>query len=53
MSRIFRLALLRRDLVEAIPAGRTDQALMLERLERPLPADWEEQRQRVLRARIP
>jgi hypothetical protein len=33
--------------VEAILAGRTDQALMLERLERPRPADWTEQRQLI------
>jgi hypothetical protein len=38
-----RLALLAPDIVEAILAGRTDQALMLERLERPLPASWVEQ----------
>ena len=44
VSRILRLALLASDIVEAILAGRTDQGLMLERLERPLPADWEEQR---------
>jgi hypothetical protein len=31
------------DIVDAILDGRTDQALMLERLERPLPAGWEEQ----------
>jgi hypothetical protein len=30
--------------VDAIRAGKTDQALMLEQLERPLPASWEEQR---------
>jgi hypothetical protein len=48
VSRILRLALLAPDIVEAILAGRTDQALMLEQLERPLPASWEEQR-RVLR----
>jgi hypothetical protein len=30
--------------VEAILDSRTDQALMLERLEWPLPASWEEQR---------
>jgi hypothetical protein len=35
------------DLVEAILAGKSDQALMLEELERPLPASWEEQ-QRLL-----
>ena len=44
VSRILRLALLAPDIVEAILAGRTDQALMLEKLERPLPTDWEEQR---------
>jgi hypothetical protein len=47
VSRILRLALLAPDIVEAILAGRTDQALMLERLERPLPASWTEQRQRL------
>jgi hypothetical protein len=36
VSRILRLALLAPDIVDAILAGRTDQALMLERLERPL-----------------
>jgi hypothetical protein len=46
VSRILRLALLAPDLVEAILAGSTDQVLMLEKLERPLPASWEEQRQR-------
>jgi hypothetical protein len=45
VSRILRLALLAPDIVEAILAGRTDQTLMLERLERPLPADWAEQRE--------
>jgi hypothetical protein len=44
VSRILRLALLAPDIIEAIIAGRTDQALMLERLKRPLPASWEEQR---------
>jgi hypothetical protein len=44
VSRIRRLALLAPDIVEAILAGRTDQALMLEQLERPLPASWVEQR---------
>ena len=43
MSRILRLALLAPDIVEAILAGRTDQGVMLEKLERPLPAVWEEQ----------
>ena len=44
VSRILRLALLAPDIVEAILAGKTDQAFMLEKLERPLPASWEEQR---------
>jgi hypothetical protein len=44
MSRILRLALLAPDIVEAILAGRADQSLMLERLERPLTASWTEQR---------
>jgi hypothetical protein len=42
------LALLTPDIVESIVAGKTDQALMLERLERPLPASWEEQRKQLL-----
>ena len=45
VSRILRLALLAPDIVEAILEGRTNQALMLETLERPLPASWEEQRE--------
>jgi hypothetical protein len=44
VSRILRLALLAPDIVEGILAGSTDQALMLEQLERPLPASWAEQR---------
>ena len=44
VSRILRLALLAPDVVEEILAGTADQALVLERLERPLPTDWEEQR---------
>jgi len=47
VSRILRLALLAPDIVEAILVGKTDQALMLEQLERPLPASWEEQRRRL------
>jgi hypothetical protein len=43
VSRILRLALLAPDTVEAILAGSTDQSLMLEQLERPLPASWKEQ----------
>ena len=44
VSRTLRLALLAPDIVEAILQGRTDQALMLQSLERPLPANWQEQR---------
>jgi hypothetical protein len=44
VSRILRLALLAPDIVEAVLAGATNQALLLESLERPLPACWEEQR---------
>ena len=34
------------DIVEAILAGSADQGIMVEKLERPLPASWEEQRTR-------
>jgi hypothetical protein len=44
VSRILRLALLAPDIVEAILGGWVDQRLMLEKLERPLPMRWEEQR---------
>ncbi len=47
VSRILRLALLAPDIVEAILAGTADQRVMLDRLEKPLPMGWEEQR-RVL-----
>jgi len=47
VSRILRLALLAPDIVEAILAGRTDQVLLLEQLEQPLPASWEDQRRRL------
>jgi hypothetical protein len=47
VSRILRLALLAPDLIEAVLAGRANQSLMLERLERPLPASWEEQRDKL------
>jgi hypothetical protein len=43
ISRILRLALLAPDIIEGILAGTADQALVLERLERPLPMDWCEQ----------
>ena len=44
VSRILRLAMLAPDIVEAILAGQTDQGIMLEQLEGPLPASWKEQR---------
>jgi hypothetical protein len=43
VSRILRLALLAPDIVEGTLSGTADQALVLERLERPLPMDWCEQ----------
>jgi hypothetical protein len=47
VSRILRVALLAPNIVAAILAGRKDEGMMLARLERPLPANWEEQRQRL------
>jgi hypothetical protein len=51
VSRILRLALLAPDIIEAIVAGRADQSLMLERLERPLPTSWKEQHH-LIRLRV-
>jgi hypothetical protein len=48
VSRILRLALLAPGIVEAILDGQADHPLMLEQLERPLPACWTEQRARIL-----
>jgi hypothetical protein len=48
VSRILRLALLAPGIVEEILDGRADHPLMLEQLERPLPASWVEQRARIL-----
>jgi hypothetical protein len=45
VSRILRLALLAPDIVETILSGQTDQSLILEQLERPLPRGWNEQRE--------
>jgi hypothetical protein len=45
-SRILRLAPAP-DIVEAIPAGRAAQSLMLYNLERPLPASWQEEREQL------
>jgi hypothetical protein len=47
VSRILRLALLAPDIVEAILSGNAGQSLMLERLGRPLPGSWEEQRRHL------
>jgi hypothetical protein len=35
------------DIVETILVGSADQSLMLQRLERPLPASWKEQRDKL------
>jgi hypothetical protein len=51
VSRILRLALLAPDVVEEILAGTTNQGMVLEHLERPLPASCEEQRGCLLSAR--
>jgi hypothetical protein len=48
VSRILRLALLAPGIVDAILAGRTDEGMMLEQLERPLPASWQEQRATIV-----
>jgi hypothetical protein len=48
VSRILRLTLLAPDIVEGTLVGTADQALVLERLERPLTASWTEQRARIL-----
>jgi hypothetical protein len=47
VSGILRLALLAPDIVEAILDGSAKERLMLERLERPLPPGWIEQRQHL------
>ena len=47
VSRILRLALLAPDIVEAIMARRACDPFILENLERPLPASWEAQRDRL------
>ena len=44
VSRIARLAMLAPDLIEAILAGTLSQGVILERLEKGVPADWEAQR---------
>jgi hypothetical protein len=51
VSRILRLVLLAPDLVDEILAGTTNQGIVLEQLERPVPASWEEQRGCLLSTR--
>ena len=46
-SRILRLALLAPDIIGMILEGRSEQAVMLEQLERPLPASWKDQRDAI------
>jgi hypothetical protein len=48
LSRILRVALLAPDVVHAILAGRTNQGMILEQLEQPLPASWSDQCVRIL-----
>jgi hypothetical protein len=47
LSRILRLALLAPDIIEAILARRAGDPFIPENLERPLPASWEAQRDRL------
>jgi len=47
VSRILRLALLAPDIIGMILEGRSEQAVMLEQLERPLPASWKDQRDAI------
>jgi hypothetical protein len=51
VSRILRLALLAPDIVDEILSASTNQSLMLEKLERPLPSSWAEQRH-LIRLRV-
>ena len=39
------------EIVDRILAGKADQALMLERLEKPLPMSWDEQRRQLVLSR--
>lgn len=48
VSRIARLALLAPDIVEAILAGTLNQSVVLDRLEKGVPAEWGEQRKTIL-----
>jgi hypothetical protein len=47
VSRIARLAMLAPDLIEAILAGTLNQSIILDRLEKGVPPEWEEQRRVV------
>ena len=49
VRRILQLALMASDVVEATLAGRTNQALILERLGRAMPPDCEEQQRASFR----
>jgi hypothetical protein len=51
VSRILRLALLEPDIIAMILEGRSDQVPMLEQVERPLPASWQEQRDAISQTR--
>ena len=53
VSRILRLALLAPDLVEEILAGEANAGLILKCLDRPLPASWQEQREKGFYPRRP
>jgi hypothetical protein len=53
VSRILRLALLSPDITEAILGGNAYPALMLEKLELPLPMSWEDQRSLLSAANTP
>jgi hypothetical protein len=48
LSRILRLTLLAPDIIEAILAGRQAGTLQLDDLLKPLPAEWERQRSKLL-----
>jgi hypothetical protein len=52
VSRILRVALLAPDIIEAVLERRSGKALMLEQVERPLPAIWEEQQVAFQRRRL-
>ena len=48
VSRIARLALLAPDIIEAILAGTLNQSVVLDRLEKGVSVDWEEQRSSIV-----